>query len=457
MWWHLFTGGGGWDGPEERAKHGGHHRCPPNRHIEPAWYCWWLERGGGGILINSFLWSLFIDTVFSFHPLLRQFHLLSRARAIYEDDYHNTIVFPQTGLQCGANAEMWVTWQLIIYGIFFPLWLSSLPPKTNLLGNPLWLTHKPPSSALSNLTVHLSAQSTVSRKRFPGGLSLLSLLSISAPFALSAWALIILFSTLVFSQQGRFYLFGCDASEATRLDFVCFVVYHPCLFLASTVYFGLFCFINFLFFWGCGAAESTCLALFVLLLSTLVYCQPTELIWVFFFINFQFYPPPPSNKKAPFRSAHTAQWRSMCQKHLKCPSAALGMRDNYRLSRLCKCANVASFTYFKIRLPDSFYLLPTPLPTVVANAVTNGCCQHFDRCQRLVSGGTRWQQWAFMVNRWQTPVANVSSSKSLSRGYFLKFSNLQTFKPSTVFCKWMKFSDSTMIQTDLNIEPLDFG
>ena len=36
-------------------------------------------------------------------------------------------------------------------------------------------------------------------------------------------------------------------------------------------------------------------ALFVLLLSTLVCCQPTELIWAFFcFINFPILPPPPS-------------------------------------------------------------------------------------------------------------------------------------------------------------------
>ena len=33
-------------------------------------------------------------------------------------------------------------------------------------------------------------------------------------------------------------------------------------------------------------------ALFVLLLSTLECCQPTELIWVFFLLIFLFYPPP---------------------------------------------------------------------------------------------------------------------------------------------------------------------
>mgnify|MGYP003571762855 CR=1 FL=1 len=52
-----------------------------------------------------------------------------------------------------------------------------------------------------------------------------------------------------------------------------------------------------------GAAEATGLALFVLLLSTLVRCQPTELIWAFFFSSvfhyfffvsyiFQFHPIP---------------------------------------------------------------------------------------------------------------------------------------------------------------------
>ena len=42
-----------------------------------------------------------------------------------------------------------------------------------------------------------------------------------------------------------------------------------------------------------GAAEATGLALFVLLLSTLVCCQPTELIWAFLFINFFVLSPPP--------------------------------------------------------------------------------------------------------------------------------------------------------------------
>ena len=42
---------------------------------------------------------------------------------------------------------------------------------------------------------------------------------------------------------------------------------------------------------GCSAAEATGQALFVLLLSTLVCCQPTELIWAFCFINFPLIPP----------------------------------------------------------------------------------------------------------------------------------------------------------------------
>ena len=45
----------------------------------------------------------------------------------------------------------------------------------------------------------------------------------------------------------------------------------------------------------CGAAKATGRALFVMLLSTVVCCQPTELFWSLFFVSyiFQFYPPPP--------------------------------------------------------------------------------------------------------------------------------------------------------------------
>mgnify|MGYP003571741546 CR=1 FL=1 len=56
-----------------------------------------------------------------------------------------------------------------------------------------------------------------------------------------------------------------------------------------------FCFDSSLFTrWG---AVKWAWAWFVLLLSTLVCCQPTELIWVSFFIyfiNFTILPPPPS-------------------------------------------------------------------------------------------------------------------------------------------------------------------
>ena len=45
---------------------------------------------------------------------------------------------------------------------------------------------------------------------------------------------------------------------------------------------------------GCGAAEATGLALFVLLLSTLVCCQPTELFGLFLFNKFSNFTPPPS-------------------------------------------------------------------------------------------------------------------------------------------------------------------
>ena len=44
----------------------------------------------------------------------------------------------------------------------------------------------------------------------------------------------------------------------------------------------------------CGAAKARLAwALFVLLLSTLLYCQPTDLIWAFWFHQFSNFAPPP--------------------------------------------------------------------------------------------------------------------------------------------------------------------
>ena len=54
---------------------------------------------------------------------------------------------------------------------------------------------------------------------------------------------------------------------------------------------------------GCGAAEATGWALFVLLLSTLVCCQPTEFILVFSFHKFfNFTPPLPPRHPGPDQS-----------------------------------------------------------------------------------------------------------------------------------------------------------
>ena len=70
----------------------------------------------------------------------------------------------------------------------------------------------------------------------------------------------------------------------------CFVDFNPCVLLASIN-------IPFLRVMRCGAAEATGLGFVVLLLSTLVWCQPTELILgLFCFINVPILPPPQANQ-----------------------------------------------------------------------------------------------------------------------------------------------------------------
>ena len=76
---------------------------------------------------------------------------------------------------------------------------------------------------------------------------------------------------------------GCGAAEATGLGFVCFVVLNLRVLSANRVDFGLFCFINLQ--WD-AVLQKLAWALFVLLLSTFVCCQPTELIWAFLFHKF---------------------------------------------------------------------------------------------------------------------------------------------------------------------------
>ena len=121
-------------------------------------------------------------------------------------------------------------------------------------------------------------------------------------------------------------------TEATDLSFVCFVVFNPvcCQMLNKRVNWGggggvpqfiflpppphldlgAFCSINCPIFstlewWDAVLQKRLAWALFVLLLSTLVCCQPTELIWVFLFHKFHNFTPPP-----PLPAVHVINWMS---------------------------------------------------------------------------------------------------------------------------------------------------
>ena len=112
-------------------------------------------------------------------------------------------------------------------------------------------------------------------------------------------------STLVFCRFGFVYKFsnftyagvmGCGAAEATGLGFVCFVVINPRV--LSSVLFINFPILRTLEWWDVVLQKRLAWALFVLFLSTLVCCQLTELMWVFFlFHKFSNFTPPPQDLK----------------------------------------------------------------------------------------------------------------------------------------------------------------